>query len=222
MDKDTLKRIQAALEKEFPTFWSDLNNLENELSSRSAEISGTLPMSDDTPSVTPDFLKRIANLSVLQKVLIAPAAPVLLIGFVGRLPYVGIRRFKKYIDVKLMSGKYSKANGDTEKANVCTEYAGQVFENITLEMAREDTIKEDMKILYELLDKQEDKMKHQIEDDRRLLQQLKSDSRDAKTVKLVYEPLQNKVEMMICHLEDFQNRYFPNLTKYLPSVTASK
>ena len=211
MDKDTLKRIQTALENEFPKFWSDLNNLENDLSSRPAEISGTLPMSDDTPSVTPDFLKWIANLSVLQKVMIAPAAPVLLIGFVGRLPYVGYRHLKKYIDVKHMSGKYNKANGNAEKATVCTEYAGQVFTKITLEIACEDTIKEDMKIFHELLKKQEDKMKHQIENDRRLLQQLKSDSRDAKTVKGFYEPLLERVEEMNQNLVDFLIRNFPNL-----------
>ena len=120
-----------------------------------------------------------------------------------------------------MSGEYSKANGDMEKSNVCTKYAGKVFNTITDRVALEDIIREDLKVLSELLDKQEDKMKRQLEVDRRLLKQLKADSRDAETVKKFYEPLQNKVKMMIRHLSYFLTMHFPNRFTHLQCITAN-
>jgi len=214
MDKELLKRIQAAIENEFPIFRSALNNLETKLLSQPA----TLVIEDNTPSVIPDFWQKMP---LLKKVMAAPLAPVLLIGFVGRLPYVGYKKYKWCSDFKPMSGDYKKANCDAEKASVCTKYAQDIFNKITNRVAFEDTFQEYMKHHSELLDNQEKQQKSKIEDEKRLLEQLKADFRDAETVKRLYEPLNNRVKMMDRHLRYFLTLHFPNRTTDLPCITAN-
>ena len=112
-----------------------------------------------------------------------------------------------------MSRAYRNANGDAEKAKVCSVYARKVFDNISNKIAFEDVIKEDMKILSDLLDKQKGKMKSQIERDRVLLKQLEADLRDAKTVQNLYKPLQLKVKDMKHDIRFFLVRYFSVYSK---------
>ena len=223
MVKEILARIQTAIEEEFPIFQSALNDLEDELLRRPEEITMALPLKDDTPSVIPDFLKKISEMPVMKKIMIAPLAPVLLIGFVGRLPYVGYKHFERFIDLKLWRryGEYQTAEGSAKRANVCTKYAKHVFNMHTDRVALEAIIKNELNILLALLNKQETKMKDKIEADKRLIAQLEADSRAEETVKRLYEPLQNKFEQMNIQLRYFLTKYFPDLTTDLPFVTAN-
>ena len=100
MYKYILERIQSAIEERFPIFKSAMEAVEDELSSMPEDKTGALPVEDDLPSVIPDFMQKLAELSVLKKVLIAPLAPVLLIGFVGRLPYVGYMHVVRFVGEK--------------------------------------------------------------------------------------------------------------------------
>ena len=222
LDNKIPEKIKTVIEKEFPTFISALDNLENEMSGRLEEENEKEKyLKDDTLSVIPDFLQKILELPVLKKIIVAPLTPALLIGFLGRLPYVGIKHFGRFMGVKFMSGAYKKAIGDTEKANVCTQYAEKLFNDFTDRLQLENIIKKDMTILADLLDKQEDKAKRKIEVDRRLLWQLEADSRDAVTATMFYEPLQSKVKRMIYHIVCFRTKHFPTLTTVPPCVTSN-
>jgi len=216
MDQALLRSIQTAIDNEFPIFRSALGNLENELLSRPGENTSTLPLRDDTPSIISDFLQTFDEMPFLKKVLVFPLLPGLLV--VDEL----YTRFKQKLnEIKPMSGDYKKAKCDTNKAVICTLYAEKVFNQITDKVALEDLIKEDLKFHSDLLDNQECKMKSHIEDDRRLLKQLEADSRNADTVKQLYEPLQNKIEIMSRHLCYFLTMHFPNLATDLPCVAAN-
>ena len=209
IDNELLKRIQAVNEKELPTFISAIDDLEKEMAGRPEDNKDILYFVNDTFTVMSGFLQSIAKLHVS------------LIWFVERLTYSGYMHVKRFIGVQSLSDEYNLASSDAEKINVCTKYAEKEYNCFTERRVLERMVKEDLMIISDLLDKEEENIKHQLEVDTCLLKQLEADSRDAKTVKMFYEPLQNKVEMMIRHLCYFLTMHFPNIFTNLQCITTN-
>ncbi|XP_052776009.1 uncharacterized protein LOC128213935 [Mya arenaria] len=221
LDKTITVRLQDAILKEFPSLESELTNVENELAGRpEVDAKKALTITEEDTSVIPNFMQNIAGMPAAKKILLAPLLPLLLIGMVGRLPYVGFKQLERLISVNIMTKEFLAAKGSTEKmVAVCKKYAEKVFNSITDRISLKEVIKEDMQMLFDLLDGQENKMKRQIRLDLDLLQKLKAEMRQDADIEKVYEPLNAKFKILSFQLNHFMVMHFPTS---IPNLTVAQ
>lgn len=221
----TIKRIQHAIETEFPSFEEQIEQIEKEMTGKSDTSRSHFDSTQEEEDyLVPDFIKNtFSGLGIGTKVVLGIGlSPLLLAGLVVRLPYVGIKALDRIWTKHKMEASFkAAANNPQEMKNVCEKYAEKTVKSITDKLSLRSIIEEDMYVLFKFLEAQRQRMQKQIKQDRELLSKLKLEECDEKDIEKIYQPLNAKCHVLVHQLSHFMLMYNPSFFPWLKQVNVS-